>query len=44
METCPVGVELVYSDRRPYGQTDGETDMKTLTVAFRDLSKAPKID
>jgi hypothetical protein len=26
----------------PYGRTDGHTDMKNLTVAFRNFAKAPK--
>jgi hypothetical protein len=29
-------------DGRTYGQTDGQTDMKKVTVAFRHYAKAPK--
>jgi len=34
MKNFPVGAELF--------QADGQTDMTKLTVAFRNLSKAPK--
>ena len=37
-KTCPVGAELFHVD----GQTDGETDMRKLIVAFRKFSKDPK--
>jgi len=38
MNIRPVGAELFHADRR----TDGQTDMTTLTVAFRSFANAPK--
>jgi hypothetical protein len=38
MKIRTIGSELFYKNR----QTDGQTDMKELTVVFRDLSKALK--
>jgi hypothetical protein len=37
MKIRPIGAEFLYAG----GRTDGETDLK-LTVAFRNLAKAPK--
>ena len=36
MKIRPVGAELFH------GQTDRQTDMRQLTVAFRNIAKAPK--
>ena len=33
-----VGVDLLHAN----GRTDGQTDMKKLTVAFRNFANAPK--
>jgi DsbC/DsbD-like thiol-disulfide interchange protein len=38
MKTRPAGAEMPQADKR----TDGETDMKKLTVAFRNFANAPK--
>jgi hypothetical protein len=38
IEILPVGAQLFHADR----QTDRRTDMKKLTVAFRNLVNAPK--
>jgi len=35
MKICPVGAELFH--------TDGRTDMRKLTVAFRNFTNAPKM-
>ena len=35
MKTCPVGAELLLADRRREGQTDRQTYMTKLIVAFR---------
>jgi hypothetical protein len=39
MQICPVGAELFHAG----GKTDGQTDMTTLTVAFRSCANAPKM-
>jgi hypothetical protein len=39
MRICPVGVELFHAD----GQTDGQTEMMKLIVAFRNFANVPKI-
>ena len=38
MKSCPVGTELFHAD----GRTDRQPDMTKLTVAFRNLAKAPE--
>jgi hypothetical protein len=38
MKIRPAGAEMSQTD----GRTDGQTDMKKLTVAFRNLGNAPK--
>jgi len=38
MKIRPVGAELVHAD----GRTDGRTVTKTLIVAFRNFTNAPK--
>jgi hypothetical protein len=38
MKIRPVGAELFHVD----GQTDGQTDMTKLIVAFRKFTNAPK--
>jgi len=39
MKICPVGDEMFHAD----GQTDKETNMKKVTVAFRSFANPPKI-
>jgi len=38
MKIVPVGAELLHAD----GQTDRQSDMTRLIVAFRNFSNAPK--
>jgi len=38
MKICPVGAELFREDRRADGQTDRQTDITKLMVAFRNFS------
>jgi hypothetical protein len=40
MKLCPVGAELFSAD----GQTDRQTDMAKLTVAFLNFANSPKND
>jgi len=45
MEILPVGAELFYAkDGRRVGGTDGRTDMKKLTVTFRNFANDPRND
>jgi len=38
----PVGTELFHADRLTYRQTNRQTDMTKLIVAFRNFANAPK--
>ena len=38
MKICPVAAELFHVD----GQTDGQTDMTKITVAFHNFANSPK--
>jgi hypothetical protein len=43
MKICPVEAELFPAEGWTDGRTDGQTDMKNLTVAFRNSANASKI-
>jgi len=42
MKIPPVETELFHAARRVNGQTDGQTDMTKVIVAFRNFANAPK--
>jgi hypothetical protein len=43
MKIRPVGAELLHADKRTDEQTDRQTGLLKLIVAFSSVSKAPKI-
>ena len=42
MKILLVGAELFHADKQVDGQTDRQTDMTKLIVAFRNFANAPK--
>jgi hypothetical protein len=43
MEIRPVGADRQRTDRGTYGQTDGQTNIKKVIIAFRQYAKAPEM-
>jgi len=43
MKICPVGAEVFHANGWTDRQTERQTDMTELTVAFRNFVNAPKI-
>jgi Fe-S-cluster formation regulator IscX/YfhJ len=43
MKIHPVGAELFHAGERMGGQTDRQTDMTKLIVAFRNFSNTPNV-